>query len=212
MVEKNIKKSKRLWNSRNAFYNCRSITLKFSNFWEIVGSFKTVAQSSSKKYNRGNSFRPLKDKNGSAGSLEFLILLPIILFIIFGSIDYYITQMQYNHLENIKNYYTNIMKVQGTLTDEDLNKLVTELDKSGFKESSIDMLGYNETDIRGRIVYRNIEKPDEARMSLIIKTQPKFEPFIFGRLLGEKGDEDGFFYFWVKGDALSEKSYYEKNN
>lgn len=101
------------------------------------------------------------------------------------------------------------MKVQGTLNDEDLSALRAELDKGGFEKTEIDIVDCNGGDIRGRTIYRNIEKPEEARMSLRIKTQPKTEPFIFGKLIGEKG-EDSFFFF-VKGDVLSEKSYYDED-
>lgn len=139
-------------------------------------------------------------------------MLPIILFVIFGSVDYYITQMQYNQLENIKNYYTNIMKVQGMLTDDDLYDLNNTLDNMGFKSISVDIVGYNDVDISNTVIYRNIEKPHEARMSLVIKAQPKFEPFIFGRLIGVKDKENEEFYFVARGDVLSEKSYYEQEH
>lgn len=213
MVKKDVKKRGRLCHSRIIADNSRSCNFGISDIRRTTKRFKTDSQGSSEKHKGCFSIRALISCNkGSAGSVEFILLLPLILFIIFGSIDYYITQMQYNHLENIKNYYTNIMKVQGTLTDEDLSALRTELDKSGFESTEIntgiDIVDCSGTDIRGRIVYRNIERPEEARMSLRIKTQPKMEPFLFGKLLGEKGE--GKFFFFVKGDVLSEKSYYDE--
>lgn len=208
MVENNVKKRGRLWNSRDVNANSGCCYFGIPSIRKIVRGFKANTQGCSKKHKRRFSIWSIINCNkGSTGSIEFILLLPLILFIIFGSIDYYITQMQYNHLENIKNYYTNIMKVQGTLNDEDLSALRAELDKSGFKNTIIDIVDCNGVDIRGRVIYRNIERPKEARMSLRIKTQPKTEPFIFGKLIGEK-EEDSFFFF-VKGDVLSEKSYYD---
>lgn len=215
MVKESIKKQRRLWNSGTLNNNNRSSCFGFSNIGKFIRRFKAIARNGSEKHKRSFSIRSLINcSKGSANSVEILLLMPIILFIIFGSVDYYITQMQYNHLENIKNYYTNVMKVQGTLTNEDLGELVTRLDESGFEveSDSINVLDYNNVSIGEKVVYRNTEKPNESKMSLIIKVKPKFEPFVFGRLLGIKdknSEEEDRFFFLVKGDALSEKSCFE---
>lgn len=212
MVKKIFKKRRRLWNSRAINTDSRRFISGISNIRKTIRGYKTNSQRNSTKHKRRNSIRSLiRCNKGSTGSIEFILLLPLILFIIFGSLDYYITQMQFNHLENIKNYYTNVMKVQGKLTYEDLANLRNELIKSGFEDDiEIEVVGYNDIDITGITVYRNIERPHESRMSLRIKVKPKMEPFIFGKLLGERGEEgDDGFYFYVKGDALSEKSYYD---
>lgn len=192
---------KGIWNNRNAIYNCRSFLDRFFSFRQANKSIKTCSQHSSGKYKRSFQIRALnllKDAKGSANSIEFIIFLPVILFVIFGSVDYYVAQMQYNHLENIKNYYTNVMKIEGTLDYEDMYELIDTLSNQGFQNVEI------EIEPEDKVVYRNIERPEESRMFLSIKAEPKIKPFAFGKLLGIKDDEDAF-YFHVIGGTLSEK-------
>lgn len=207
MDKKTIKRPRGLWSNRNVTVDCWSCNAFWLYLKRIDWSFKKNTYKRSRKHKRSFSLRLLKDERGN-GSIEFLILLPIILFMIFGSVDYYITQMQYNHLENTKNYYTNVMKIQGTLTNTDLVDLNYVLHHTGFKNIHISARDYNNTELDEKIIYRNTEKPNTSRMSLLIKAEPSFEPFAFGKLLGTKDSEigDGF-YFLVKGDTLSERPY-----
>lgn len=201
MVKKNTKRSKWEWCDRNVNNNSSCwdnslFCLKLHN-----GNVKTSTRNIGGKHKGHNKFRALANNvSGNVGSIEFLILLPIILFVIFGSIDYYVTQMQYNHLEKIKNYYVDRMKIEGTLSNDAYNELNTLLNDN-FHDYEIVVSNSGDN-----IAYRNIEEPSEAKMFLEIKASPKFKPFVFGRLLGIK--EDDSFFFVLKGETLSEKPYF----
>jgi len=132
-----------------------------------------------------------------------LIYIPLIAFILFNGVDYYITSVQHNNLENRKNYYLDIMRIEGTYSSS-LDQLIqTELDNMGFENIDVLATTYNDFDASTMHVYRNIDNPAESRMKLTIEASPKFTPFVFGRLLGVTEDDE--FKFVVKGEALSER-------
>lgn len=207
-----IKRRRRLWDNRNA-NNCISGCInRIYRFTETY--IRCICSNARKKCNaneRDKKFGLLKDIRGSVTSIELLIYIPIICFILFNGVDYYLTSVQHNNLENRKNYYLDVMRIEGTFSGELEAKIVAELGSMGLTNITIEATKISGgTDVpvySDEYVYRNVNKPEEARMKLIIEAVPKFKPFIFGRLLGVNEGDD--FKFVVKGEALSEKPYFE---
>lgn len=125
-------------------------------------------------------------------------------FILFGGLDYYITEVQYNTVEETANFYLSKMKFAGTLYDEDRLGIIEELQEKGFKNIKItakDSFGNNLTS--ENVIVRNTEKVTESTLYLEVLAEPATVPFIFGRLIGVKEEEK--FYFRVNRRTLSEK-------
>lgn len=137
-----------------------------------------------------------------------MFYVPLIAFLLFNGVDYYLTSVQHNNLENRKNYYLDVMRLEGGFSLELENKIITELNSMGFENVAISATTYGGGDLStyGDYIYRNIDNPTESRMILQIEAEPNFRPFILGRLLGVNEDET--FKFVVKGEALSERPYY----
>lgn len=167
-----------------------------------------------RKNEKHKKFGLLNDIKGGVTSVEVLVYVPLIAFLLFNGVDYYVTSTQYNNLESRKNYYLDVMRIEGAYTYELDQQVREELTAMGFRDISIDVsklsggtkvgIGSNE------FVYRNIDQPQDSRIFLEINVKPSFTPFAFGKLLGAKVEEE--FIFKVKGEALSEKSYYQEND
>ena len=151
--------------------------------------------------------RLLKDRKGYVNSIEFLLYFTLIVFIIFGGIDYYLAEMQYSRVEEIKNFYLAQIKFQGTVTETISNNIVAELEEIGFEDIQItakDGLGNDLT--TGHIALKNVNNPQQSIINLEILAKPKSKPFLIGRLLGVTEQEE--FYFKVKGRDMSERVNY----
>lgn len=207
---KDAKRRRWLRNSRVFDNNGGSAINRLSS--SIYSYYKSVcsfAYKKCRKHENNKEFGLLRDIRGAVTSIEILLYIPLIAFILFSGVDYYITSVQHNNLENRKNYYLDIMRLEGTY-NASLDQLInTELDNMGFDDVIVTATTYNDFDLSTMYVYRNIDNPSESRMKLQISASPKFTPFIFGRLLGVKEEEDDF-YFVVKGEALSERPYVEE--
>lgn len=130
------------------------------------------------------------------------------MFILFGGIDYYITEVQYSILEEASDFYISKMKFQGTLQNTDRIKIIDELEAKGFKNIIIKAKdGYDNELNNDYIIVRDTEDIVSSALHLEIIAEPKAMPFMFGRLLGVKEDKD--FYFKVTRRAISEKPRYE---
>lgn len=203
MNEKTAKRRKWLFFSGNASAYCWGYCDSLGNIQPIDNTNKKHAQRLNRKYKRSVGIRLIDDK-GAINSVEFLIYLTIILFLMFGGVDYYVTQVQLSGLEHVKDYYTDRMRIEGNLTEEARIELQTNLEEKGYKNIEINVkndigVAIDETSI----VTRNVDDVASSVMELQIKASPKFAPFMFGRLIGVKEDEN--FYFKVKGKVLSEK-------
>jgi len=123
---------------------------------------------------------------------------------IYGGVDYYVTQTQHDALEHIKDYYTDRMRIEGNLTDEARVELYSLLTEKGFKNIQINVFNNEGHAIDStEIITRNADNPLLSVMELQIRATPQFVPFMLGRLIGVQEDEN--FYFMVKGKVLSEK-------
>lgn len=205
---KTIKRRGRIWLSRNDDNNCSgNYNWLSSSINSYYGSIRSFAYKKRRKHENNKKFRLLKDIKGAVISVEMLIYIPLISFILFSGVDYYITSVQHNNLENRKNYYLDIMRIEGTYNTSLEQLIKTELDNMGFEDIEIIATTYNDYDLSTVYVHRNIDNPYESRMKLQITASPKFKPFVFGRLLGV--EEEDKFSFLVKGEALSERPIFE---
>lgn len=212
-IKGNVEKRRWLWFHRNTVNNGSNCSNRIFSFFSTYRKrISTYAQNFYRKNERYKKFGLLSDIRGGVTSIEVLIYVPIIAFLLFNGVDYYLTSVQHNNLENRKNFYLDVIRIEGTYTSELDSQIRAELNAMGFKDVDIDVSrksgGTNFGLMSGEYVYRNIDEPDESRIFLSIKAKPNFQPFILGRLLGVK--EDDSFMFVVKGEALSEKSYYEE--
>ncbi|WP_459195610.1 hypothetical protein [Wukongibacter baidiensis] len=131
----------------------------------------------------------------------------IIVFIIFGGIDYYIVEKQLNDIEEIKAHYLSQMKVSGVYSRSLKMDMEKELVNKGLDDIQINATdGYDMDITDGDVIFRNVDDVKKSTIKLTIKAKPKIEPFIFGRLIGAEEDEE--FYFSVKGRTVSERPNY----
>lgn len=204
-TDKNFnKRRKRLFLRGNAGSDCWGYSNSLSNLRTAPDSDPKYTQKFSRKHQRNIGFRFIKDVAGAVNSAEFLIYVTIIVFLLFGGVDYYVTQTQHDSLEHIKDYYTDRMRIEGNLTEEARTELYNLLSDRGYKNIHINVLNDagNEID-SADIITRNADNPTYSVMELQIRVTPKFVPFMLGRMIGVKEDEN--FYFMVKGKVLSEK-------
>ena len=90
----------------------------------------------------------IKNKKGSAGTAEFLMMVLLLLTILFGSIDYWLMMGQFQRAEHIKNQYLDTAKLKGCLEGTDIDNLTTILEEDlGYKETSIKLVDANDQSI-----------------------------------------------------------------
>ncbi|KUG05226.1 hypothetical protein ASZ90_017299 [hydrocarbon metagenome] len=160
--------------------------------------------------------RKIHTQTGAAMSVELLIVMAIICFLIFGGQDYWLAQIKIQQTEHIKNYYLDRMRLEGCLTEDDAqnmvdalnnNKLVlTKLEaplENSFSVSEVDMSGC----LVGRVV-RNANIPEiediaqsEVYLRMEVETEGYGFPFI--ALIGYDNSEK--LTIQSSGRALSEK-------
>lgn len=204
MFKKVDYRRKWLWNSRNVNIGSWNNSNKFSDIFKINNPLQKFTHYSSKQFQRCKLIGLLKCEKGLVNSIEFLIYITIILFLLFGGMDYYITETQHDMLEHIKDYYLNRLKLEGRITDDLRRDMYDRLDSIGFKDITIGVFDYEGNRLDSSMTkVRNIEEVDKSVMKLVISVKPKYKPFLFGKLLGlEENDE---FFFKVGGEVLSER-------
>lgn len=181
----------------NSFRDCIKINYK---------SFKNFTRNLGREYNKGFK-RLLNSTEGFISTVEFLLWLIVIMFVLFGGIDYYITEVQHNMVEETTNFYLSKMKFAGTLYDSDKWDLINELDEKGFKNINVSATdGYGNELSSDTIIVRDTEDLTASVLFLEVKAEPHTKPFMFGRLLGAKEEDD--FYFKVDRRSISERPAY----
>lgn len=136
-----------------------------------------------------------------------MLYFTLIIFVLFGGVDYYITEVQFNIVEETTNFYLSKMKFAGTLHDTDRLSLISELTDKGFRNISVSATdGYGNELNSGTIIVRNVEDLRASVLFLEVKAEPHTKPFMFGKLLGAK-EEDNF-YFKVDRRSMSERPAY----
>lgn len=142
----------------------------------------------------------LQNRRGIA-SVEFLIYACLISFMIFGTIDYWITQQRVNQVEYLKNYYLDRVRLEGRLTLEDEASLMGRLTAAKFSDIVIETTA-KESQGQPRVL-RNTDDLDGSEVYLKIKCKPIPQPFIVAQLIGSGAP--GPFVINVSGRALSER-------
>ncbi len=169
-------------------------------------SIKNFTRRICKKHNK--SFKGLLgDTRGFMSTIEFIFLFTIIIFVLFGGVDYYLTEVQHNIVEETTNFYLSKMKFTGTLHDNDRQSIIAELSDKGFKNITVSATdGYGNELSSNTIIVRNVEDLTASVLFIEVKAEPFTKPFMFGRLLGSK-EEDNF-YFKVDRRSMSERPTY----
>ena len=143
----------------------------------------------------------LKNQLGSVNTIEFLIYFTLIVFIMFSGVDYYVAQVRYSIVEQMKEQAVDKMRILGWLPKSEQDEIVSRLTDMGYTD--IELEGTLEGKEVSRPVTRNVANAELSTVSLTITAKPKEKPFLFGRLVG--AEEDGEFIIRVRGEALSER-------
>ncbi len=168
--------------------------------------FKSFTRKNCRKYNEGFK-RLLKGTEGFMSTIEFMLWFTIIIFVLFGGVDYYITEVQHNIVEETTNFYLSKMRFAGTLYDDDKQNIIGELSERGFKNISVSATnGYGCELSDDTIIVRDVEDLTASVLFLEVKAEPFTKPFMFGKLLGAKEEDD--FYFKIDRRAISERPAY----
>ena len=141
-----------------------------------------------------------KDERGSA-AIQFIVYAGLISFMIFGSIDYWLTQQRISQVEFIKQYYMDRVRLEGCLTADDESSLVSHLTAAQFDNITINTSA--KESLGESRVLRNTNDLDGSEVFLEITCEPVPQPFALVQLIGS--DAPGAFTIDVKGRALSER-------
>lgn len=136
-----------------------------------------------------------KNERGSVLSIEFLIVAILLIFLVFGALDYWLVQVKMQQAEHIKNYYLNRVRVEGCLTSSDQAEMISRFQQAGFTVERIDAP-------TSRIL-RNVEDPTSSEVWLRVDVKLNQKPFLLGSLLGMT-EPDGL-TIKVAGRELSER-------
>lgn len=142
-------------------------------------------------------------------TVEVIIYLTILLFVLFGSVDFTVTLLKYMQAEQVKEFYLDCMRIDGWLSSEMYSEM-----EARFADLNMEIVGIEgavEIDIanntRAHIplsepVKRNTVDVTNSKISLILELEPEEKPFFAGRLLGiSEGDN---FTYIVGGETYSE--------
>lgn len=137
---------------------------------------------------------PQRDE-GERGStmIQFLIVVPMLLFLCFYPINSYVFQVQRNHLDNVKDRYLQEAQLEGGFTDDLWDRLLEDLQSRKFDLTKLNFgasTPVGELRRRGEPIVLQIGYPQGHSQSLIalLSLQPP-DP---NRLM------------WVSGSILSE--------
>lgn len=136
-----------------------------------------------------------KSEKGSVLSVEFLIVAILLIFLVFGALDYWLIQVKMQQAEHIKNYYLDRIRVEGCLTPSDQAEMISRFQQAGFTVASIDAPASR--------ILKNIENPDASEVWLRVDAKLNQKPFLLGSLLGVTSP-DGL-TVRVAGRELSER-------
>lgn len=132
-------------------------------------------------------------ERGSA-TLEFLILVPMLVFLAFYPINTYIFQLQRNHLDSVKDRYLQEAQLAGGFTTELWDAIQTELQARKFDLTKLDFTGSTPVGVvkhRGEPIILKIGYPQgntQAIISLIglQPPDPAAKMWVVGSILSEK--------------------------
>lgn len=125
----------------------------------------------------------IQDNRGQAISADFIIVGLILIVLMFGCIDYWVTEANLQQAEHIKNYYLDRSRITGGLSSEDRINMTSSLDKCGFTVSSIS--APDEGSVKRDL--DNLGIIPEVWLNVHIKF--KNQPFLIGSFLGVNNDK-----------------------
>lgn len=139
------------------------------------------------------SLRDRADQRGSA-TLEFLVLVPMLVFLAFYPISTYVYQLQRNHLDSVKDRYLQEAQLEGGFTTDLWDALQSDLQARKFDLTKMDFTGSTPVDEikhRGEPIVLKMGYPQGNTQAII-------------SLLGLQAPDPNA-KMWVVGSILSEK-------
>lgn len=143
----------------------------------------------------------LLDQRGNA-VLELLLVLPIITFLTFGVIDYWVVLQKHQVAEHLMHKYLTRMQIDGGLSQGQEDKLTEELGKVGLVVEQV--VGKNLESASQDRVIRNLDDPDEGVVKITITCRVDPAPLMTTKLV--RGTPPGGDYrIKVGGEMISER-------
>jgi len=135
-------------------------------------------------------------------SVELLILFMVLMFLVFASVDYFNTLIQYQLAQHLCNYYLERVRVCGRLTTADETEMITKFSGIGLTVESI--ASVPRESLGQPAVTKNLDNPDGCKITMTLTLKPAKRPFLIGYLVGGDMAADSF-RIKVGGTVLSEK-------
>lgn len=153
-----------------------------------------------------HGFRFLKDQKGS---IDFLIVFSLIVFLVFICVDFFTLFANYQIAKHISYYYLERVRVEGRLTTADENALIAKYASAKMivtKEDITCMNGSNQAkeSKSGITVLKDPTSADNSKLELKITAKPEIKPLLSALLIGASPVRDDF-RIKVGGAVLSEK-------
>ena len=140
-----------------------------------------------------------------------LIYITLLLFFVFGSVDFTITLIHYMQAEQIKETYLDRMRIEGWLSAAAFEEMEERYSHIGMTIKGIEGTVHNAVEIPNnslsggyidKPVTRNVENINESKVTINIELKPVTKPFFSGKLLGQSNDEE--FVYRLGGVVYSE--------
>lgn len=128
----------------------------------------------------------------------FLIYATVFIFLVFGSVDYWLTMKKIDQLDHGKEYYLDRSKLEGYLSIADENTLLSNL--TAAKYTDIQIICTAKESAGDARILRNVDDLSASEISLRIINKPNPQPFLFGMAIGNGTPDE--VYFDLEGSAL----------
>lgn len=210
MLTKIFKRSKGDKHTGNARLYCRSSSAWLSYLHAPGRLDKSHIQSRSRQHKRCDKLWLIGNKGTSR--IEIVIYLTLLMFFVFGSIDFTVTLLRHMQAEQIKHEYIDRMRIEGYLSQTAFLEMQERFENIGMTIVGIEGTVANVSSaienntlgggfVEGPVT-RNAENINASQISLLIELEPGRQPFFSGRLIGQNAGED--FTFTAGGVAFSE--------
>jgi Flp pilus assembly protein TadG len=185
-METLIKRRKRNINNRSPGGNFNLCGYGGCYYGNLNTSRQDDAQHICRPDYRHHVNRVLKDQRG--GAIDFVIVSTLLLFMVFASIDYFVTFTQHQIAQHITNYYLERVRIEGRLTRDDETEMRNRFTAARM---TVDEVSGPREAAGNPVVTRNTDDPDASKITMTITLKPADRPFVVGRLVGGNaaGDE-----------------------
>lgn len=131
-----------------------------------------------------------------------LLVLPVVTFLTFGIIDYWVVLQKHQIAEHLMHKYLTRMQIDGGLSQAKEDELRVELASVGLVVDTI--TGKNLQSAGQPRIVRNLDDPDESVISLVITCKVEPKPLLTTKLV--KGSPPGDdFRIKVGGEMITER-------